>query len=1192
MFSFPFLSLFLVRTVADGVKDLAADAPVIETFSGDATALTSSSPSPPTGWASSAFPNTPDHTLFAEFATVDLGVCANLSALSLLPAPSGGFPADFSVSLADDARAEWTVVATVAGAAPPAGGAPLSVPLSLGAQGRYLRLTVTRVGGNSTAQGNATAPWLSLHRLQAWGVPAPCPTADPGWPPQPWPPTCAPTVSSVTIGGTPAGGRDVAVVDTPAPIIAWALAACSRGETVAGYRVTVGSAPGLADAWDSGTVAAANASGAAYAGAPLLPAARYWLSVTLVAAIGGPTAATAPLPFLTAKLLGRALWAGRWLGTGEGAHRAVYLRSALALPAGAAVKGAVATFSGLGYGELLVGGEKVNDFLLSPGWTQYNKRTAYVTADVTSLLTTNGSATPLAVVLGDGWYALSADPWVHHLERAVYVSEKKFLLDVTVTFADGSRQTYGSGGSGGAEGQQPWVWSFGAITRAWIGAENIDLTQALPEGWAAGPPPAVGSPSPAGVWSAAAVVVGPPEQFPGALLVAQVEAPTRALEEVPWQTHAVQAAGSQHYVAGGQFWLASVMVYWVSGAPNAPTEKYMLNPSACRPCPEVDACGSAVHVPQSALDALPTAPTNFTCAMLPTHNVTAHVFTFGREFQGFARLAASGGAGANASILICGSRDGACTAATAPNELGGPDESWLTLAGGAGAWQPRFMYASVHTVVVRHGGGVDPASLALVGVRVAMDAQLQANFSCSDGVFEWLHHAVERTQANYITGFPNDPTREKKGWTQDIMTMGPAALFLHASAARMYTRWVADILDNQAPTGELPEVAPGPVLNDGYNGAWWGGMGVWGSSLLADFTGDEGLLTGNYPALRAYVTYLNATATPPFFDVNWGLGDWLSLVPACAHGASTINTPALALYAGLVARAAAALGLADDARLFASLSAAVAAAYGAQYVRANGVVADGFQCTQALALGVFQEFLPPGGARAAVEAALLSRVAADNFTLTTGFVTFTRMLEVLADIAPSAGHAILTQRAPGALGPWSNTAGSSNDLCKEQWDGGDAEMPSLCGPLALWSFSSLLGVRPPRAPAGSASSADFPPSSAPGFSRVAVKPNVHLGGMRWARGAVALPRGRLAVAWYWAPPRNATAPARVRLFLDVPAGVEATVHLPTLAATVTESGVPAAGAPGVTFRGTVGDRAVFDVSSGAFAFEGDFVSEA
>ena len=98
-------------------------------------------------------------------------------------------------------------------------------------------------------------------------------------------------------------------------------------------------------------------------------------------------------------------------------------------------------------------------------------------------------------------------------------------------------------------------------------------------------------------------------------------------------------------------------------------------------------------------------------------------------------------------------------------------------------------------------------------------------------------------------------------------------------------------------------------------------------------------------------------------------------------------------------------------------------------------------------------FTPPA-LRPAVERALLSRLAADGGVLTTGFVTFPYMLGVLADLAPAAGQALLTQRGAGESGPWRNSAGSSNSLCKEQWDGGDAEMPSLCGPLAAWSFYS------------------------------------------------------------------------------------------------------------------------------------------
>ncbi len=118
------------------------------------------------------------------------------------------------------------------------------------------------------------------------------------------------------------------------------------------------------------------------------------------------------------------------------------------------------------------------------------------------------------------------------------------------------------------------------------------------------------------------------------------------------------------------------------------------------------------------------------------------------------------------------------------------------------------MYASVWRLVVTVPPGVAPLSLGdVVGVQVGMDADPLASFASSDATLNWLWGALERTQANYISGFPNDPTREKKGWTQDIQTMMHSAALLHASARRMYPRWVQDIVDNQDAHGQLPEVA-------------------------------------------------------------------------------------------------------------------------------------------------------------------------------------------------------------------------------------------------------------------------------------------------------------------------------------------------------------------------------------------------
>jgi hypothetical protein len=79
-------------------------------------------------------------------------------------------------------------------------------------------------------------------------------------------------------------------------------------------------------------------------------------------------------------------------------------------------------------------------------------------------------------------------------------------------------------------------------------------------------------------------------------------------------------SATRPFIGGGEFAKASDsdMVWWVAGAPAAPSEKYMLDPGACLPCAGINACGSAVAVTDAFLAALPTSPANFTCAMLPT----------------------------------------------------------------------------------------------------------------------------------------------------------------------------------------------------------------------------------------------------------------------------------------------------------------------------------------------------------------------------------------------------------------------------------------------------------------------------------------------------------------------------------------------------------------------------------------------
>ncbi|MFC8596927.1 family 78 glycoside hydrolase catalytic domain [Isoptericola sp. NPDC057191] len=84
-----------------------------------------------------------------------------------------------------------------------------------------------------------------------------------------------------------------------------------------------------------------------------------------------------------------------------------------------------------------IGGRRVGDHLLDPGWTAYDARLRYQTYDVTEHLRAPG-AHRLAVGLGNGWYRGQLT-WTH--QRDSYGDRLALLAQLEITYADGRRQT-------------------------------------------------------------------------------------------------------------------------------------------------------------------------------------------------------------------------------------------------------------------------------------------------------------------------------------------------------------------------------------------------------------------------------------------------------------------------------------------------------------------------------------------------------------------------------------------------------------------------------------------------------------------------------------------------------------------------------------------------------------------------------
>ena len=110
------------------------------------------------------------------------------------------------------------------------------------------------------------------------------------------------------------------------------------------------------------------------------------------------------------------------------------------------VKAARLYITACGLYEACLDGEKVGDFIMAPGYTDYRKRVQYQTYDVTEML--RQGENELTVQLADGWYrgSCGANGIVNQ-----YGTETKLFAQLVITAEDGSVQTLVT--------DESWDWS-------------------------------------------------------------------------------------------------------------------------------------------------------------------------------------------------------------------------------------------------------------------------------------------------------------------------------------------------------------------------------------------------------------------------------------------------------------------------------------------------------------------------------------------------------------------------------------------------------------------------------------------------------------------------------------------------------------------------------------------------------------
>lgn len=230
-------------------------------------------------------------------------------------------------------------------------------------------------------------------------------------------------------------------VDTPAPRLSWLLAGDGRGRRQTAYHIqAASSAERLAqdngDLWDTGRVESRDTTHIPYAGAALLTGQRVWWRVRVWDETDAVSAWSASA-FWQMGLLAPSDWHAQWIESPAPRYQDLNpcprLRRAFALK-GVPVR---ATLSATAHGvyELSMNGNRVGDAHFAPGWTDYKKRFAYQTYDVTSALRAGENA--LGATLGDGWWSgyLGFKGAIRH-----YGERPALLLKLDIEYADGSRE--------------------------------------------------------------------------------------------------------------------------------------------------------------------------------------------------------------------------------------------------------------------------------------------------------------------------------------------------------------------------------------------------------------------------------------------------------------------------------------------------------------------------------------------------------------------------------------------------------------------------------------------------------------------------------------------------------------------------------------------------------------------------------
>jgi alpha-L-rhamnosidase len=518
---------------------------------------------------------------------------------------------------------------------------------------------------------------------------------------------------------------------------------------------------------------------------------------------------------------------------------------------------------------------------------------------------------------------------------------------------------------------------------------------------------------------------------------------------------------------------------------------------------------------------------------------------------------------------------------------------------GAQVFQPHFTSHGFQYIEIT---GIDaPLPLYAVQGRVMSSIhRLTAAYATSNPKVNKLWSNLTWSNIDNFLTIPTDcPQRnERMGWSGDISIFSRTATYV-SNADQFLRRHMLAMRDLQTPEGRFTDIAP---VGGGFGGVLWGSAGItvaWEAYQQYD---DVALLQEHYPAMKAYMAYVDSTINKTTGISDDGLlGDWLG--PQNNQLGTAYPVTAYHIFdLGIMMKVATLLGKKEDAEKFSERYNERKVFFNKTFVNADkkavGLVGGGFMAPRGvkpefkvadvqtayalgLALGAFDGANVPyivKNLKATVDRENKDDggIMRPKYSLMTGFIGTAWISKALSDNGMSnlAYKVLQNEQYPswlyainqGATTIWERL----NGYTVENGFGGNNSMNSFnhysFGAVGQWMIAYSLGIQ----------------RDGPGFKKFILQPEPDpTGQMTYAKGYYDAAYGRISSSWKIE--KNS-----VSYNVSIPANTTAVLHLPAKSFdAVTEGGKPVGRSSGITFIKMENGAAIFELKSGSYHFVSD-----